>query len=142
MTETLSFTLPRSRERGRHMSRRTARLDGLLRLAGSTLVIEWSGAVEVAEVRGPEVETRVEAVPTTRREIPVERLSEVALRGWWRPCLEIRVTDLAALEGVPAAASGRLSLRIPRAERRAAQLFVVSLKDEMADAALRAVGGD
>ena len=141
----ISFTLPVSHDQrvaGRQVVRQTARLRGLVRLEHSTLVIEWSGAIEWAEVRGPEVATRTEAVPATRREIPVGRLADVAVRGWWRPRFELRAADLEALNGVPAAENGRLSLRIPRAERRMADELVLNLRDEMADAALRAAEGE
>jgi hypothetical protein len=56
--------------------------------------------------------------------------------------LDIRTADLAALEGVPTADAGRVSLRLRRADRRAAQDFVVNIRDGMADAALRAAEGD
>jgi hypothetical protein len=141
----ISFTLPVSHDQrvaGRQVVRRAARLRGLVRLENAALVIEWSGAIEWTEVRGPEVEARTEAVPATRREIPVGRLAEVSVRGWWRPRFEFRVGDLEALNGVPAAENGRLSLRIPRAERRAANALVLNLRDEMADAALRAAEGE
>jgi hypothetical protein len=122
--------------------RRVVRVQGLVRLEGTVLVIEWSGAVDWTEVRGPEVLSRTEAVTATRREIPVERLVEVAVRGWWRPRFEVRAADLSALEGVPTADHGRLSLRLPRAERQAAQALAANLRDEIAEAALRAAEGE
>jgi hypothetical protein len=141
----ISFTLPVSHDRrgaGRQVVRRAARLRGLVRLENAALVIEWSGAIEWTEVRGPEVETRTEAVPATRREIPVGRLADVSVRGWWRPRFELRAADLETLNGVPTAENGRLSLPIPRAERRMADELVLNLRDEMADAALRAAEGE
>jgi len=141
----ISFTLPVSHDQhvaGRQVVRRAARLQGLIRLENATLVIEWSGTIEWTEVRGPEVETRTEAVPATRREIPVGRLADVSVGGWWRPRFELRATDLEALNGVPAAENGRWSLRISRAERRMANELVLNLRDEMADAALRAAEGE
>jgi hypothetical protein len=141
----ISFTLPVSHDQhlaGRQVVRRAARLRGLVRLENAALVIEWSGAIEWTEVRGPEVQTRTEAVPATRREIPVGRLADVSVRGWWRPRFELRAVDLEALNGVPSAENGYLSLRIPRAERRVADELVLNLRDEMADAALRAAEGE
>jgi hypothetical protein len=141
----ISFTVPVSHDQrlaGRQVVLRASRLRGLVRLENSVLVIEWAGAIEWLEVRGPEVETRTEEVPTTRREIPVGRLADVAVRGWWRPRFELRAADLETLSGVPAAENGRLSLRIPRAERRMANELVLNLRDEMADAALRAAEGE
>jgi hypothetical protein len=137
----ISFTVPATSEQraaGRQAVRRIVRLQGLVRLEGTALVVEWSGAVEWTQVRGPEVVAKSETVAATRREIPVDRLVDVLVRGWWRPRLEVRTADLAALEGVPTAEHGRLTLRIPRRERQAAQALVANLKDEMADAALRA----
>jgi hypothetical protein len=143
MPDVLTFSLPIPSQPGpgRGVRRRAGRLEGLLHLSESGLVLEWSGSVEVVQVSGPEVRTRVEAVPATRREIPFERLADVALRGWWRPWLEVRTADLEALEGVPAAASGKLSVRLRRADRRAAQHLVVGVRDGIADAALRAAEG-
>jgi hypothetical protein len=143
MTDALSFSLPvTSVPSARGVRRGTTRLEGLLRLSESGLVIEWSGSMEVVRVRGPEVQTRVESVPATRREIPFGRLADVAVRGWWRPWLDIRTADLEALDGVPSAASGRVSLRLRRADRLAAQHFAVEVRDGMADAALQAAEGE
>jgi hypothetical protein len=140
MPDVLSFSLPIPSQpgAGRGVRRRSGRLDGLLHLSESGIIIEWSGSLEVVQISGPEVRTRVEAVPATRREIPFERLADVTVRGWWRPLLDVRTADLEALDGVPTAASGKLSLRLRRADRRAAQHFVVNVRDGMADAALRA----
>jgi hypothetical protein len=141
----ISFTVPAApapSAGGLRPGRRVSRLRGLVRLEGPTLVIEWSGAVERTQVRGPEVRTTTEAIPATRREIPVERLVDVSVSGWWRPRFEVRAADLAALEGVPTADNGRASLRIARAERPAALSLVVSLREAMADAALRAAEGE
>jgi hypothetical protein len=141
----ISFTVPATfdqRAAGLRAVRRVVRLQGLVRLEGAVLVIEWSGAVDWTEVRGPEVLARTEAVTATRREIPVERLVDVAVRGWWRPRFELRASDLPTLEGIPTADHGRLSLRFPRAERQAAESLAANLRDEMADAALRAAEGE
>jgi hypothetical protein len=141
----LSFTLPATHEQraaGFRVARRVARVQGLIRLEGATLVIEWAGAIEWTEVRGPEVVlAKTETLAATRREIAVERLADVTVRGWWRPRFELRAADLTALDGVPTADHGRLSVRIPRAERGTAQALVANLRDEMADAALRAAEG-
>jgi hypothetical protein len=141
----LSFSVPATHDQraaGLRVARRVSRLQGLIRLEGASLVIEWSGAVEWTEVRGPEVLTRSETVAATRREIPAERLADVTVRGWLRPRFELRAADLAAFEGVPTAENGRLSVRIPRAERRDALALAADLRDEMADAALRAAEGE
>jgi hypothetical protein len=144
MPDALAFSLPVTRQprQGRGIPRGSSNLRGLLHLTAAGLVIEWSGTKEVVEVRGPEVRTRVESVPATRHEVPYSRLADVTVRGWWRAWLDIRTADLAALEGVPTADAGRVSLRLRRADRRAAQDFVVNIRDGMADAALRAAEGD
>jgi hypothetical protein len=121
--------------------RRVVQVQGLLRLEGPLLVIEWSGSVKWTEIRGPEVQNRSEAIAATRREIPVEKLADVSVRGWWRLRFELRARDLAVLDGVPTAAHGRASFRIPRAERAAAQSLAANLTDEIANAELRAAEG-
>ncbi len=114
------------------------RVHGVVRLEGAALVLQWSGERHVTEVKGPEVSERVEPLPVRTLQIPGARLGLIERRGWWRPRVEVVVTDLALLEGVPGAARGRLALVIARRDTALADEFISNVRVLMADAAIAA----
>jgi hypothetical protein len=144
MAETVAFAFKEKAEeqfsRGETKVRRR-RLQGLVRLAGTNVCLEWSGVVEHEEVRGPEVHTRKDEVPITRVEVPASRVAAFSVRGRLRPRIELQVTDLAALAAVPTAHQGRVRLWIARADRAAAHALAVSVEMALADEAMRAAEG-
>ncbi len=114
------------------------RVHGVAGLEGGALVLQWSGEQRITEVKGPEVSERVEALPVRTLRIPGARLGHVERRGWWRSRVELVVTDLALVEGVPGAARGRLALRIAWRDRGLADEFISNVRVLMADAAIAA----
>jgi len=111
---------------------------GVARLDGGALVLQWSGERYITEIKGPEVSERVEALPVTTLRIPGAGLGLIERRGRWRPRVEVVVTDLALLEGVPGAARGRLALVIARRDTALADEFISNVRVVMADAAIAA----
>jgi hypothetical protein len=140
MTAVVSFRFrTRAEERlaGREIRIRDPRLQGLVRLDGPALRLEWSGTVSRVEVRGPEVHSEVEQIPITRLEIPVGRLAGFTVGGWLRPRVELRATELETLDGVPTAHLGHVRLWIPRREIATARRLAADVEIAMADEALR-----
>jgi hypothetical protein len=114
------------------------RVEGLLRLVGSSLTIEWSQTTEVTEV-GWNVETTRETRPPELVRLPLADLAEVELRDrWWRPCLELRATAISALAPIPGAVGGRLVLNLARRDRAIAMELVANIRLALADLALEA----
>lgn len=114
------------------------RVEGLLRLAGSWLTIEWSQTTEVTEV-GWNVETTRETWPPELVRLPLAHLAEIELRDrWWRPRLELRTTAITALASIPGAAGGRLVLHLARRDRATAAELVANARLALAELALEA----
>lgn len=102
---------------------------GIARLEGGELVIEWSGITQVQEVDGHAAEVRREPFPAGRRVIPLTALGSIRRRGWWwRPRVELRVAELALLEGVPGAQGPLLRLGIARGDLALAGALVVAAR--------------
>ena len=114
------------------------RVEGLLRLVGSCLTIEWSQTTEVTEV-GWNVETKRETRPPELLRLPLARLAEIELHDrWWRPRIELRTTAITALESIPGAAGGRLVLHVARRDRAVAAELVANARLALAELALEA----
>jgi hypothetical protein len=123
---------------GNHVVSKEFHVRGIARLEPERLVLEWSGTVDVADVRGGSVRALRESLPTQRVAVGLRRISRLQLRGrWWRPRIELSTLDLAVLDPIPGALPGSVTLALSRGEWRAAEELVASVQLEMADAALR-----
>ncbi len=100
---------------------------GLIRLEDEALVVEWSGSTKVSDVRGFAADVRVEPFPAGCRAIPLAAVSSILRRGWsWQPRIELRVTELRVLEGVPGVAGSLLTLAIPHTDLDPAGRLVIA----------------
>lgn len=110
---------------------------GMARLEGDRLTLEWSGSVDITEVRGTGVRTLRQSVPAQRLVLPTSRIASFELHGrWWKPYVELRTDSLAPLELVPTAAAGRVLLGIARRDWGIARELASHVQLAMADAAL------
>jgi hypothetical protein len=111
---------------------------GMVRLDGDRLTLEWSGSVEIVEVRGKGgVRTLRQSVPAQRLVLPVSRIASFEPRSrWWKPYVELRTDSIAPLELVPTASAGRVMLRIARSDWGATRDLASHVQLAMADAAL------
>ena len=114
------------------------RVEGLLRLAGTCLTIEWSQTTEVTEVSW-NVETTRETRPPELVRLPLARIADIELHDrWWRPRIELRATAITALGSIPGAAGGRLVLHVARRDRAVAAELVANARLALAELALEA----
>jgi hypothetical protein len=111
---------------------------GMARLDGDRLTLEWSGSVDIVEVRGKAgVRTMRQSVPAQRLVLPVSRITLFEPRGrWWKPHIELRTDSIAPLELMPTAMAGRVVLRIARSDWASARELASHVQLAMADAAL------
>lgn len=115
------------------------RIHGLARVEDGHVVLQWSGAAEVIEVKGTGTRVKKETLPVRTVTLPVTRVAQLALAGrWWRWRVVLRATDLAALAEVPGARDGALTLWIARRDRAIAAELIINLEIQQADAALAA----
>ena len=102
---------------------------GIARLEGGRLVLEWTGVTRVQQVDGYAAEVRREPFPAGRSTIPLGALESIRRRGWWwRPRVELRVAELAALHGIPAVHGPLLRLDVARADLGVAGAVVVAAR--------------
>ena len=111
---------------------------GVARLEGDRLTLEWSGSIEITEVKDGSVRRLRESVPAQRLVLPATRIASIELRSrWWKPRIELQTTGIGPLELVPTAMAGRVLLHIARRDWHAASELVSHAQLELADAALR-----
>lgn len=134
-----SFTLPKEASvDGSGVQSKVYQVRGMARLDDDRLTLEWSGSVEITEVRGKGVRTLRQSVPAQRLVLPTSRIARFELRGrWWKPYVELCTDSIAPLELVPTAIAGRVILRIARSDWGAARDLTSQVQLAMADAALR-----
>jgi hypothetical protein len=133
-----SLSLPKEAtvDRGNVQSK-VYQVRGMARLEGDRLTLEWSGSIEITEVRGGGVRQLRQSVPAQRLVLPVSRIALFEPRGrWWKPYVELRTDSIAPLELMPTAAAGRVILRISRSDWGAARDLASHVQLAMADAAL------
>lgn len=142
MTAVLPFRLKAASETqvaAWHSRTVSYRIHGLVRVEDGRLVLQWSGAAEVIEMKGTGARVKEETLPVRTVTLPVTRVAQLALEGrWWRWRLVLRATDLAALAEVPGARDGALILWIARRDRAIAAELIANLEIQQADAALAA----
>lgn len=111
---------------------------GMARLDGDRLTLEWSGSVEIVEVRGGKgVRSLRQSVPAQRLVLPASRIARFEPRSrWWKPYVELRTDSIAPLELMPTAVAGKVILRIARSDWSAARELASHVQLAMADAAL------
>lgn len=133
-----SLTLPKDTTiDGSGVQSKVYQVRGMARLDGDRLTLEWSGSVEIVEVRGNGVRTLRQSVPAQRLVLPASRIANFEPRGrWWKPYVELRTDSIAPLELVPTASAGRVLLRIARRDWGAARELASHVQLAMADAAL------
>jgi hypothetical protein len=130
------MTYERHREDGEYVSRLTTAA-GIVRLERGGLVLEWAGSVQVTPtVRLPNA--RTEPIARRERTVPLARLAGARVGGWLRRRLELRAVDLDALDGVPGAEAGRVTLHVAWGDRALAAALVDAVEEARADAVLRA----
>jgi len=104
------------------VSTTTFRFQGLIRLDGAWLHLEWKGSAQVEAVGGLSVRQETLPLPLEQLRIPLDRIRAVQFRGgWWRPRLEVQANDFETLGIVPSEEGGVVQLWIPRGERAQAQ---------------------
>jgi hypothetical protein len=133
-----SLSLPKQATAdGAGVQSKVFQIRGMARLDGDRLTLEWSGSVEIVEVRGKGVRTMRQSVPAQRLVLPASRIALFEAHGrWWRPYVELRTDSIAPLELMPTAAAGRVILRIARGDWAAARDLASHVQLAMADAAL------
>ena len=111
---------------------------GVARVEADRLTLEWSGSVEITEVKGSDVRNLRQSVPAQRLVLPASRITNIETRGrWWKPHIELRTTGIGPLELMPTAVGGHVLLHIARRDWGAARDLVSHLQLEMANATLR-----
>ena len=119
----------------------TYRVDGLLHLEETGLVLEWAATERIQRVSLTSIRTDHEDLPLETLEMPLSWIAEARLvGGWWMPRLELRARRLDAFDGVPSAGAGVLRLRIGRRYRRQAAEMVAAIDLARTRAALEATG--
>lgn len=117
----LPFAIP-------HVYEGFANAEGLARLRRDGLVLEF----EVQDALVGMARSGLKEVV-----IPLQEIDSVELhRGWLHTTLVVSVKSLRFVEEVPNSRQGRILLRVPRKERRAAERFVATLEGYMTEAAL------
>lgn len=113
-----------------HISSTSFSFRGLAQLAGSELLLEWSGTASVDEVAGLEVREETLALPTESLSIPLHLLRTVEFRGgWWLPRIELTGRDMTLLASVPGEKLGRLRLWVARRDRHLARQLVAAIRE-------------
>ncbi|MGH7720497.1 MAG: hypothetical protein ACREON_16825 [Gemmatimonadaceae bacterium] len=138
----LPFTLRvagKSRVERGYVAETKYRVHGVARVQNARLVLEWSGTMEIAEAGRGGAGTRTEPIPLARTELPLLQVTSAELRSrWWRPRLELVISDLGAAIAIPGSRGGRVVLRLARRDWTAASDLVSTVELERADAMLRA----
>jgi hypothetical protein len=117
----LPFAIP-------HVYEGFAKAEGLARLRRDGLVLEF----EVQDAIVGMARSGLKEVV-----IPLQEIDSVDVRqGWLRTTLVVRVKSLRIVEEVPNSRQGRILLRVPFKERRAAERFAATLEGYMTEAAL------
>lgn len=112
----------------------SVRVEGLLRVEGASLRVEWRIVRHVEQVSLTSIDVNDESTPIESIDIPIDEIADARLTGgWWAPRLRMRARKLDAFDGVPGAGPGTIMLRIARRDRR--------LATTLADALAVGVGG-
>jgi hypothetical protein len=93
-------------------------LKGVLRFDGEQLLLQY----QVADMIRGDFRTAPVDLPLAIDNIAAARYGAGFL--WLRPWIELRMSDIAAVAGLPAAEAGRLRMRVPGADRRDARKIV------------------
>jgi len=105
------------------------RIEGLLQLVGGTLAFEWNAVETIDRVGLGGVHTDVDESPIGRREVPLDWISQVRLRGGWlRPQLVLRARRLDAFVGMPGRKQATLILQVGRRFRRHAKALLTEIE--------------
>jgi hypothetical protein len=109
------------------------RVDGLLRLADKSVILEWTGTRTTQEVSFDKIGTDVDELPPQWLELPFGRIAGAwVVGGWWWPRLELRARGLEDFIGVPATHGVTLRLRIHRRDRGLARTIVFEIERRVA----------
>ncbi len=120
----------------------TERIDGLLRLDGDRLVVQWRAARQT-QLYGNVIRADQELDPVREAVVPLAALAGVEVRAgvrhWLHPRVVLTAADLRAFEDVAGAAGLRLDhpamlvLDIRRSDRLAAREFAADLNLALAE---------
>jgi len=105
------------------------RIEGFVQLVGGSLAFEWNAVETVDRVGLGGIHTDVDESPIGRREVPLDWIAEVRLRGsWLRPQLVLRARRLDAFEGMPSRKQATLILQVGRRFRRHAKALLTAIE--------------
>ena len=146
----LPFTLRRSKDiiAGREITSTRETVDGLLRLDGERVVIQWRTSRAIDRV-GSEIRSDREVEPVRELSLPLSALAGAEARWSWLPWppgrylvltgADLRAfEELAGKEGLALKHPAEFEIRIGNDSRFAALEFASELKLALADRALRA----
>lgn len=113
------------------------RVDGLLRVADQSVILEWTGKRTTQQVSFEKIGTDVDELPSEWFELPFGRIAGAwVVGGWWWPRLELRARRLEDFDGVPATHGVTLRLRIHRRDRGLARTIATEIERRVAAAVL------
>ena len=112
------------------------RLQGLLRLEGSSLRLEWSGTKKLLTSSFVNL-VRTEIIPLTHLNLPIDALKEIEVHGWLWPRIEIEVLHLEKLTSFPSPHLGKIVLQCHRKDWKTIRYFVAHLQLEMVNHSLQ-----
>jgi hypothetical protein len=109
------------------------RFNGVMRLEGALLVIEWQGAAQVQDVGALSVRDDRLALPDERLTVPASDLYRATLAGgWWRPRLTLQAKAQRALAIVPSEDHGTVHFWYARRDRAPAIAMEAALSAAIA----------
>ncbi len=124
----------------------TERIDGLLRLEGERLVVQWRAARQT-QLYGNVIRADQELDPVREAVVPLAALAGAQVRAgawhWFSPAIVLSAADLRAFEDVAGAAGLRLEhpatlvLEIRRGDRLSAREFAADVNLAVAERALQ-----
>lgn len=113
---------------------------GLLRLEGDDVVLQFrvlDHVLDFTGLRGGTGES-TEAGEAQEIRVPLSRLGDVRMRGWWWGKLTLTSTDLTTFEDL-GSHDGRVTLTIPRRMKADAADFATALAFKLSDLELEGI---
>ena len=134
--------LPSDWRSGPEMLFTERRVDGMLKLVGDGLVLEFR-VTESVTTMGAGYASDESASEVSELAVPLDRVVALHLKTrWWGPRLTIVTDSLRFFESVPGSKQGRLDLRIARRDLPMAELLEAEVRVRLADLSLKRVEED